>query len=32
LGMVPPSRFITAKGVLPTRHEYLYGSYFFLVS
>ena len=23
LGMVPPSRFITAKGVNPTRHEYL---------
>lgn len=24
LGMIPPSRFITAKPVLPTAHEYLY--------
>lgn len=23
LGMVPPSRFITGKGVAPTRHDYL---------
>ena len=26
LGMIPPSRFITAKPVLPTTHEYLYVS------
>ena len=26
LGMIPPSRFITAKPVLPTAHEYLYVS------
>lgn len=26
LGMVPPSRFIIAKPVLPTAHEYLYVS------
>jgi len=24
LGMIPPSRFITAKPILPTTHEYLY--------
>ena len=24
LGMIPPSRFITAKPVAPTKHEYLY--------
>lgn len=24
LGMIPPSRFITAKPILPTAHEYLY--------
>jgi hypothetical protein len=24
LGMIPPSRFITAKPILPTSHEYLY--------
>jgi len=24
LGMIPPSRFITAKPILPTVHEYLY--------
>jgi chromatin structure-remodeling complex subunit SFH1 len=26
LGMIPPSRFITAKPILPTAHEYLYVS------
>ena len=26
LGMIPPSRFITAKPVAPTKHEYLYVS------
>ena len=27
LGMIPPSRFIIAKPVLPTAHEYLYVSF-----
>ena len=27
LGMIPPTRFITAKPVLPTTHEYLYVSF-----
>lgn len=26
LGMIPPSRFITAKPVAPTKHDYLYVS------